>query len=69
MYQTSSQNLQEIGININTEFFTVKKLNVPLLKGINLLLQSIDSKGLKLTQNGFLPTKIVKSIVEVAATV
>ena len=69
MYQASSQNLQEIGININNEFFTIEKLNAPLLKGINLLLQSIDSKGLKLTQKGFLPTKIVKSIVEVAATV
>ena len=69
MYQASSQNLQKIGININDEFFTIEKLNAPLLKGINLLLQSIDSKGLKLTQKGFLPTKIVKNIVEVAATV
>jgi hypothetical protein len=69
MYQASSQNLQEIGINIDDKFFTVEKLDVPLLRGVNLLLQSIGTKGLQLTQKGFLPTKIVKSIVEVAATV
>lgn len=69
MYQLSSQNLQEIGITINDKFFSIEKLDVPLLKGVNLLLESIDTKGLKLTQKGFLPTKIVKSIVEVAATV
>jgi hypothetical protein len=68
MYRESLQNLQQLGIDIKNEFFSLKVLDVPLLKGIALLLQSIDSKGLKLTQKGFLPTKVVKSIVEVAAT-
>ena len=68
MYQESLKNLQSIGVNIKEEFFTLESINAPLLKGINLLLQSIDKKGLKLTANGFLPTKVVKSIVDVAAT-
>jgi len=69
MYQDSLKNLQNIGIKLNDEFFTLEKFEAPLLKGTNVLLQSIDSKGLTLTKNGFLPTKVVKSIVEVAATV
>jgi hypothetical protein len=69
MYQESLKNLQNIGIKLNDEFFTLEKFEAPLLKGINVLLQSIDSKGLTLTKNGFLPTKVVKSIVEVAATI
>ncbi len=69
MYQESLKNLQNIGIELNAEFFTLEKFEAPLLKGINVLLQSIDLKGLTLTKNGFLPTKVVKSIVEVAATI
>ncbi|MDF1875669.1 hypothetical protein JHD48_07975 [Sulfurimonas sp. SAG-AH-194-I05] len=68
MYQQSLDNLQAININIRKEFFASQKIDAPLLKGIKQLLQSIDSKGLKLTQKGFLPTKVVKSIVDVAAT-
>ncbi|MEA1914732.1 MAG: hypothetical protein U9N30_05380 [Campylobacterota bacterium] len=68
MYQDSLENLQTIGINIQDEFFTLEKFEAPLLKGISVLLQSIEPKGLKLTQKGFLPTKVVKNIVEVAAT-
>ena len=69
MYQESIENLQKMGIKIKDEFFTLEVLDISLLNGIKLLLQSIDSKGLKLTQKGFLPTKIVKSIVEVASTI
>jgi len=69
MYQESLENLQKIGINIQDEFFALEGLDIPLLGGIKLLLQSIDTKGLKLTQKGFLPTKVVKNIVEVAATI
>ena len=69
MYQDSLENLQKIGINIQDEFFALEVLDIPLLNGIKLLLQSIDTKGLKLTQKGFLPTKVVKNIVEVAATI
>jgi len=69
MYQNSLENLQKIGINIQDEFFSSEKLDAALLKGVNLLLQSIETKGLKLTQKGFLPTKVVKNIVEVAATI
>jgi len=68
MYQKSLKNLEAIGIDVKREFFSFNELDVPLLRGVNLLLQSIDTKGLKLTQKGFLPTKIVKSIVEVAMT-
>lgn len=69
MYQDSLKNLQNLGIKLNDEFFTLEKFEAPLLKGINVLLKSIDLKGLTLTKNGFLPTKVVKSIVEVAATI
>jgi hypothetical protein len=68
MYQESLENLQKIGIEIKDEFFTLEVIDAPLLKGINVLLQSIDVKGLTLTVKGFLPTKVVKSIVEVAST-
>ena len=68
LYQTSLENLQALSVNIKDEFFTYKFENIPLLEGVNTLLNSIDAKGLKLTQKGFLPTKVVKSIVEVAST-
>ncbi len=69
MYKECFNNLQQLGIKIKNDFFSLENINAPLLRGVNLLLQSIDAKGLKLTQKGFLPTKIVKNIVEVAATV
>ncbi len=69
LYQTSLKNLQALNIKIKNEFFTYELPNIALLEGVNVLLNSIDKKGLKLTQKGFLPTKIVKSIVEVASTV
>ena len=68
LYQTSLENLQALTLNIKDEFFTYDLKNIPLLEGINTLLNAIDVKGLKLTQKGFLPTKVVKSIVEVAST-
>ena len=68
MYQESLENLQKMGIKIKDEFFTLEVIDAPLLKGINVLLQSIDVKGLTLTAKGFLPTKVVKSIVDVAIT-
>jgi len=68
LYQTSLENLQSLTLNIKDEFFTYELKNIPLLEGVNTLLNTIDAKGLKLTQKGFLPTKVVKSIVEVAST-
>jgi len=68
MLQNSLENLQKLGININKEFFSIENLDVTLLKGVNLLLMSINKEGLKLTAKGFLPTIVVKNIVEVAAT-
>ncbi len=68
LYQTSLKNLQQLPIEIKEDFFGYELRNIPLLEGVDTLLKSIDSKGLKLTQKGFLPTKVVKSIVEVAST-
>lgn len=68
MYQASLSRLKNSGVNLNEAFFSTAFEDVPLLQGIVTLLNSIDSKGLKLTQKGFLPTKVVQSIVEVAAT-
>ncbi len=68
MYQSSLSNLQKIGVDIQEGFFTSELKTIPLLEGVKTLLQNIDAKGLKLTAKGFLPTKVVKGIVEVAAT-
>ena len=68
LYQTSLENLETLSINIQDAFFTYDLKDIPLLEGVDTLLNSIDAKGLKLTKKGFLPTKVVKSIVEVAST-
>ena len=68
LYQTSLENLQALTLNINDEFFSYELKDIPLLEGINTLLKSVDAKGLKLTQKGFLPIKVVKSIVGVTST-
>ena len=68
MYKTSLANLKNLNMDINDTFLTQESVDVPLLRGINFLLNSIDEKGLKLTQKGFLPTKIVKEIVKIAHT-
>ncbi len=68
MYEESLKNLEAIGMDIKKDFFVLKGVDAPLLRGMKQLLGSIDTKGLKLTQKGFLPTKVVKSIVDVAAT-
>lgn len=68
LYQTSLDNLKKLNMDIKEEFFTYDFGKIPLLEGVNTFLNSIDTKGLKLTQKGFLPTKVVKSIVEVAST-
>jgi len=39
--------------------------NVPIIKRVDNFLAHIDKKGLKLTQNGNLPTKVVKDIMKV----
>ena len=68
LYQTSLENLHALTLNIKDEFFSYELKEIPLLEGIDTFLNAIDAKGLKLTQKGFLPTKVVKSIVEVAST-
>lgn len=68
LYQTSFQNLQALSVDIKDAFFSYELTKVPLLEGMNTLLNTIPDKGLKLTQKGFLPTKVVKSIVEMAST-
>ncbi len=69
MYKDMIENLQKTGIKIKKDFFSLEEIDAPLLKGVNVLLESIDLKGSKLTPKGFLPTKIVKSIMDVAASV
>ena len=68
MYEEALKNLRQIGADIQDEFFEYSSVDVELLKSITLLLNSIDEKGLKLTPKGFLPTKLVKAIVDVGAT-
>ena len=68
MYKTSLANLKNLTMNINDAFLVQEYIDAPLLRGINFLLNNIDEKGLKLTQKGFLPTKVVQGIVEIAHT-
>ena len=68
MYKTSLANLKNLNMNINDAFLAQESVDVPLLRGITFLLNSTDEKGLKLTSKGFLPTKVVKGIVEIAHT-
>lgn len=50
-------------IKINPNFLNREEVNSPILKQVDLLLNSIGEKGLKLTAKGNLPTKVVKELV------
>lgn len=49
-------------VKINPDFLKCKEIDVPILKQLDLLLNSVGEKGLKLTAKGNLPTKVVKEI-------
>ena len=48
---------------INPDFLHKEQIDVPILKQIDLLLDAVGDKGLKLTAKGKLPTRVVKEIV------
>ncbi len=50
-------------VKINPDFLKCKEIDVPILKQVDLLLDAVGEKGLKLTAKGNLPTKVVKEIV------
>lgn len=50
-------------IKIDPDFLNKETLAVPILKQVDLLLEAVGEKGLKLTAKGNLPTKVVKEIV------
>ncbi len=54
--------LESLGFNINPDFLTDDQMDAPILEQVDLLLGAIPEKGLKLTQKGNLPTKVVKEI-------
>ena len=54
--------LDELAIEINPDFLTNEQIDVPILKQVDLLLDAVGDKGLKLTTKGNLPTKVVKEI-------
>lgn len=49
-------------IKINSDFLNKEQIDVPILKQVDLLLDAVGDKGLKLTAKGNLPTKVVKEI-------
>ncbi len=49
-------------IKINPDFLNKEQIDVPILKQVDLLLEAVGDKGLKLTAKGNLPTKVVKEI-------
>ena len=55
--------LKSIHIEIDENFLFEESMDAPLLKGVEILLESIEPKGLKLTPSGYLPTKVVKEIM------
>ncbi len=63
MVKKAQEKLKELHLRIKSEFFFKSDIDAPLLRGMEILLKSIDKNGLKLTQAGFLPTKVVKEIM------
>ena len=55
MYEVTS-------LKVNPDFLTKEQIDVPLLKQVDLLLNAVGEKGLKLTTKGNLPTKVVKEL-------
>ncbi len=49
-------------VKINPDFLNREQIDVPILKQVDLLLDAVGDKGLKLTTKGNLPTKVVKEI-------
>jgi hypothetical protein len=49
-------------IKIDPTFLNRKDIDAPILKQLDLLLNAVGEKGLKLTPKGNLPTKVVKEI-------
>ncbi len=57
------EELDEVAaIKINPDFLNKEQIDVPILKQIDLLLDAVGDKGLKLTAKENLPTKVVKEI-------
>ena len=54
--------LNALSIEINPDFLNNDQIDVPILKQVDLLLDAVGDKGLKLTTKGNLPTKVVKEI-------
>ena len=53
---------ESAAVKINPDFLKCKDIDVPILKQLDLLLNAVGEKGLKLTAKGNLPTKVVKEI-------
>ena len=49
-------------VKIDPTFLNKEQVDVPLLKQVDLLLDAVGEKGLKLTAKGNLPTKVVKEL-------
>ncbi len=56
--------LESLGFNINPDFLTDDQVDAPILEQVDLFLDAVPDKGLKLTQKGNLPTKVVERIVK-----
>ena len=56
------EELGSLGFSVNPAFLMNDQVDAPILKQVDLLLDAVPDKGLKLTQKGNLPTKVVKEI-------
>ncbi len=59
---------REIGYEIDEHFLSLTLENIPVLAQVDVLLQHIDEKGLKLTARGSLPAKVVELIAKCLPT-
>ena len=57
------EELDEVAaVKVHPDFLHKEEIDAPLLKQVDMLLDAVGEKGLKLTAKGNLPTKVVKEI-------
>ncbi len=54
--------LREIKIEIHPDFLKQESIDVPIIRQVDILLDAVGEKGLKLTNKGNLPTRVVQEL-------
>ena len=56
------EELREIKIEIHPDFLKQESIDVPIIRQVDILLDAVGEKGLKLTNKGNLPTRVVQEL-------